>query len=1093
LTALFEYISGSDRFKSEYDQVLRERDAAKEDANFLEKKRKGLKVEQREYKDQKKEADVHAQWSAELTLLKRRSLMCQLFYIGQDIEELEKELESKKVEAANVGVKLIEGEKKIPGLRKNHAIVLKAFESLERDLKSHEKTLGRIKPELVVKENELVHVRRKVEMLQKEVEDAKRKLEIFSLKRVQLEKELSDLEAAELAFRKENEEAMALSGKQLSEAELKEFAQIKEKSRTQTSEKRSRLSSLEREQESDVSMFEELHKPRMNDLEEKLRQMEDEELPSAKRKLAMIESLHGSLCSDRDAFEKERVSIQSENVEILKAKEKCEEELELLQEELKKVRVDMSESERQTKMEDCIQSMRRLFPGVHGRIIDLVEPSQDRYRPALTVALGANMDAIVVSDKNTAIECISYMKEQRIGVATFIPLDSIRTGGGSSYDRLRLLEPGVIKPIIDVLKYDPSYQSAMEFVCGNTLVCADLDKAREWAFHSGSGKRYKVVTFDGMLIAKSGFMTGGIVGRDSRAQRWDVKKVSDLKNRRDVELAKLNDINASMRNVARERELQNLIATLDAKISAHVIDRDMAQKMRDSIEKSIKDAKRKLETNRAAYAQMKASIDERSPKIDVLKRETAAIEDALFAKFSSRVGIPNIREWEETRKVRLKSLAEKGLMFKTQRARIQNLLDYAIQQEERSVGSDEHLETQLDEMRGRLKTLEKEISEIQSEMKEKSDSLKEMKEEYEEKRKEMESSEKTLKEATRDAESRKVLKNAMLKWIESKETLMEQLKAKRHQVLESAKVDDVKLPLLEEEEEEDKKVMMDVDEPEHGDDDDFPSLKATQSMTTQEVIDRTRKEDHINIDFESLEKEFKQFKTPSQREEMLSSIVADIQSVSAKIDSIAPNYKAIDRLDVVGESIEKIDSDIDAAHQRAEQCRQRYLQIREQRKKTFMDAFSTINDNINAVYKALTGGFGQAHLENAVEDPYAHPVTYSLAPKSKAFTDIQHLSGGEQSVAALALLFAIQCVRPSPFFVLDEIDAALDSDNVGVVAEYFKQRSNSMQFIVISLKDKCFEKADALVGIFQDRTNKTSKSITLDLNAMCGGPYQPAK
>lgn len=1092
-------MSGSDRFKEEYEQVLRERDAAKSDASFLETKRKGLKVEQREYKDQKKEADLHAQLSSQLAELKRSSLLFQLYYVAQDLEVLEKELEAKRVDSANVGAKLAEGERKLPTLRKNQAAAQKAFESLERDMKSHEKSLERIRPELVVKENELLHVKRKAELTLKEIEECERRKSTAEAKKEQLERELHDLDAAEKMFRAENESAMALSGKQLSEGELKEFAQIKEKARSQTSEKRSTLSVLEREQESDVSMFEELHKPRMNDLEEKLRSLEQEELPSAKRRLAALEEMARQLTGERDAHEKERASIHAENADTMKEKEKCEEELEAIQEELKKVRVDLSENERQARMDECVQTMRRLFPGVHGRIIDLVEPSNDRYRPALTVALGPNIDAIVVADKTTAIECIQYMKEQRIGVATFIPLDSIRSN--VSYDKLRLLEPGVIRPIIDVLKYDPAYQSAMEYVCGNTLVCADLDKAREWAFNHG--KRHKVVTFDGMLIAKSGFMTGGIVGRDSRAQRWDAKKVSELKTKRDAELARMTELNNAMRSVGRERELQALCATLEAKISANKVDRDLAQKSKDNIEKSIKDAKKKLETNRGAYEQLERSIDERTPQVNSLKTQIASVEDSLYADFSKRVGLENVREWEETRRSRLKSLAEKGLVFKTQRARIQNLLDYATNQVDQF--GEEKLRATLDEVSQRFKRLSSEIEEMKADLSTKKETVASMQEEFDAKKKELEESEKALKEAIRDTESRKTLKQAMMKWIESKEATLEQLKAKRHQVLESAKADDVKLPgvgdetegatkkkksqeeALEEEEEEDIGAeMMDVDQ-------DTPSLKATQSMSVQEIQERTRREDEIQVNFDELDKEYRQCKTLTQREDKLAGLVADIQSVSAKLDSIAPNYRAMNRLDVVGGSIEKIDQDIENAHQKAQECRERYLQIREQRHKTFVNAFEIINENINAVYKALTGGFGQAHLESSVESPYSNPITYSLAPKSKAFTDIQHLSGGEQAVAALALLFAIQSIRPSPFFVLDEIDAALDSSNVGVVAEYFKTRSEDIQFIVISLKEKCFEKADALVGVFQDRPRHTSKSVTLDLNAICGGPYQPLK
>lgn len=368
----------------------------------------------------------------------------------------------------------------------------------------------------------------------------------------------------------------------------------------------------------------------------------------------------------------------------------------------------------------------------------------------------------------------------------------------------------------------------------------------------------------------------------------------------------------------------------------------------------------------------------------------------------------------------------------------------------------------------------------------------------------MESTDNVLKNQLRNDESRQTLKSSLKKWIERRKAELEQLKTKRHQILDSARTDDVTIPMLSQDpstssptkkKRSTKKSAssMDVDGEENEESDveseDLPSLRATQSMSAAEIEERTKHEDELQIDFSGLEEEFKRCKTQAQRDDKIATITADIQVVRARLDSVMPNFKATDRLGEVGNSIEEVDEAIALAHKQQEDYRQRYIQVREKRKNMFMAAFSKVNENINEVYKALTGGFGQAHFENSVDDPYSQPITYSCCPKQKAWTDIQHLSGGEQSVAALALLFAIQMVRPSPFFILDEIDAALDSDNVGVVAEYFKNKSPTLQFIVISLKDKCFEKADALVGIYQDRASKTSRCVTLDLNEMCG-PYR---
>lgn len=134
------------------------------------------------------------------------------------------------------------------------------------------------------------------------------------------------------------------------------------------------------------------------------------------------------------------------------------------------------------------------------------------------------------------------------------------------------------------------------------------------------------------------------------------------------------------------------------------------------------------------------------------------------------------------------------------------------------------------------------------------------------------------------------------------------------------------------------------------------------------------------------------------------------------------------------------------------------------------------------------------------QEPYLSGINYHAMPPMKRFRDMDQLSGGEKTVAALALLFAIhrcaialQCVpsaqmprsyQPSPFFVLDEVDAALDNTNVAKIANYIrKHASDTFQFIVISLKGSLYEKSNTLVGVYRDQDFNSSRSLTLDVSA----------
>jgi structural maintenance of chromosome 1 len=112
-------------------------------------------------------------------------------------------------------------------------------------------------------------------------------------------------------------------------------------------------------------------------------------------------------------------------------------------------------------------------------------------------------------------------------------------------------------------------------------------------------------------------------------------------------------------------------------------------------------------------------------------------------------------------------------------------------------------------------------------------------------------------------------------------------------------------------------------------------------------------------------------------------------------------------------------------------------------------------------------------------------VKYNAMPPMKRFRDMDQLSGGEKTIAALALLFAIHSYHPSPFFVLDEVDAALDNANVAKVAKYIRNNARpGFQFVVISLKSSLFVQSEALVGIYRDQEENSSKSLTLDVNPL---------
>jgi len=144
----------------------------------------------------------------------------------------------------------------------------------------------------------------------------------------------------------------------------------------------------------------------------------------------------------------------------------------------------------------------------------------------------------------------------------------------------------------------------------------------------------------------------------------------------------------------------------------------------------------------------------------------------------------------------------------------------------------------------------------------------------------------------------------------------------------------------------------------------------------------------------------------------------------------------------------------------------------------FMEGFSIITSKLKEMYQMITlGGDAELELVDSL-DPFTEGIVFSVRPPKKSWKNISNLSGGEKTLSSLALVFALHYYKPTPLYVMDEIDAALDFKNVSIVANYIKERTKNAQFIIISLRANMFELADRLVGIY--KTYNCTKSVTVN-------------
>lgn len=260
------------------------------------------------------------------------------------------------------------------------------------------------------------------------------------------------------------------------------------------------------------------------------------------------------------------------------------------------------------------------------------------------------------------------------------------------------------------------------------------------------------------------------------------------------------------------------------------------------------------------------------------------------------------------------------------------------------------------------------------------------------------------------------------------------------------------------------------------------SSAASSMNTTQQMYDR---ESRIQLDYRQLNDDLKDLDEADEIKKRGDKLQRAINSLMDTIQRIqAPNMKAMQKLDLAREKLQETNEEFDTARKKAKKTKQSFEKVKKDRHDRFMDCFEHVSNEIDGIYKSLAKNqSAQAFLgpENP-EEPYLDGINYNCVAPGKRFQPMSNLSGGEKTVAALALLFAIHSYQPSPFFVLDEIDAALDNTNIGKVASYIREKTSSLQTIVISLKEEFYSHADALIGICPDAGEcLVSKVLTLDL------------
>lgn len=760
-------------------------------------------------------------------------------------------------------------------------------------------------------------------------------------------------------------------------------------------------------------------------------------------------------------------------------KEKLKEQLQRVNNKLRDLKDDKRQSQTESRKAETIETLKRLFPGVRGRLVDLCKPVQRKYNMAVTVATGKHMDAIVVVDYKTGQDCIQYLRESRSGSAQFIPLDKIRIKPIN--ERFRNLGDN-IKLVVDVIECDPEIEPALLYAVGDTVVCDSIDIARDLCFNQN--EKVKAVTINGMVVSKNGSMTGGKTHGDAaRAGRWDEKEVDALQQQKDELAEQLHSLEKHGGSYSKMQTVRTQMEGMQNRLRYAKADLIATEGKKPKIQQRINEAQGRIEQNiKPELRKFEAAVGSRKSKLLSLEKQIHSVEDEMFADFSEQVGVDSIRVYEDTVLKRKQKHMETRRKIAEHMTKLEAQIDYLEAQDyevplQDAIERAAHEKQHLKDLAKQEHSLERKIATLAEQKKTEMTQLATMSSKLDELEVEL----KTIGKRKAKGEEKK---GAILKKIASEETALDQLKDKKNEILKRASLDQVKIPVVGANGDEDVE-MEDVSSS-------IAPSSATDSMAsiTQEssegMLTEQAVEPYVNkeIDFSLLpdpvavEDEREYERIHSRYEERINEMLSELERMQ-------PNMRALEKFDEIQDRITREEDELERVKQRSFEAASGFEKVKEARFERFMEAFTHISGVIDKTYKQLTksskhplGGTAYLNLENT-EEPYLNGMKYSAMPPMKRFREMEQLSGGEKTVAALALLFAIHNYRPSPFFVLDEVDAALDNVNVNKVSTYIA--NCDFQCVVISLKDAFYEKADALVGICKDISLQRSKSLTLDL------------
>ena len=657
-------------------------------------------------------------------------------------------------------------------------------------------------------------------------------------------------------------------------------------------------------------------------------------------------------------------------------------------------------------------------PKLIGVVADIIDVDK-KYETAIETALGGSIQNIVTEDEDTAKNMIAYLKENRFGRATFLPINTI-------VDRTNKREPVSEKGFIDyassLVTCSDKYKTVVNYLLGRIIVVDNIENAI--AISKKYRQSLRIVTIEGELINPGGSMTGGAF-----------KNSSNLLGRK----RELDEIYERIENT------KKLLSESQKRRAALIKERDELKERKESITRSMSELSISMNTYSLNIEQAEKRLSDITKQYDSIQREKAELdtqvkeinlnkEELLGNNKKQEEAIKDLEERIEELEQKL-ALDKKALEEAADNINKYNIdfntvkqqYDFVLQNVQRVKGEEHNVNETIAELKQKINSGSDEMEALTKK-------IEELKRILEENNRIIGIKEQRLTEIT---EQKNLLNESHRVFFKKREELSEQING----LDKSAFKINAAIERLSEQSENLNNYM-------------WEEYELTYNLATgfkdSEFTDSTM-----------LKKEISAVKGKiKQLGDVNVNAIEDYKQVNERYEFLKAQHDDIVKAE---ENLVGIIAELDRA-------------MREQ----FAEKFKEIRIMFSKVFKELFGG-GKADLELVDEEDLLETgIKINAQPPGKKLQNMMQLSGGEKSLTAIALLFAIQSLKPSPFCLLDEIEAALDDSNVKRFAKYLDKLTTDTQFIVITHRKGTMEAADILYGItMQEKGVSTLVSVNM--------------